>query len=297
MSTELLVTLQVILVLVIAVVILLLMLRRQKKTIAYLTSILTTVKEDISGDSLDHHLQLELDDTTAHCSTETIAFQADYKPEDMAISIRYAALQGELSLLQEYAASTNPPWREKIKSYNTFAIQLSEGIEARLDAARTLLSEVHAEEINTKNAIIETLSKQKHALDEQLASLKPLSEMIGEITDESDSRHDLELKLYKALLALCENVEHSEKLREVVFLLHESFHTSQLQNEAAETTTTESQNNTEMLNNIIDKQNESISELRAQIKSLQGKIPGDELTQLVEDSQNSDLETDQDTKD
>ncbi|RLP52780.1 MAG: hypothetical protein D6160_19165 [Ketobacter sp.] len=297
MSTELLVTLQVILVLVIAVVILLLMLRRQKKTIAYLTSILTTVKEDISGDSLDHHLQLELDDTTAHCSTETIAFQADYKPEDMAISIRYAALQGELSLLQEYAASTNPPWREKIKSYNTFAIQLSEGIEARLDAARTLLSEVHAEEINTKNAIIETLSKQKHALDEQLASLKPLSEMIGEITDESDSRHDLELKLYKALLALCENVEHSEKLREVVFLLHESFHTSQLQNEAAETTTTESQNNTEMLNNIIDKQNESISELRAQIKSLQSKIPGDELTQLVEDSQNSDLETDQDTKD
>ena len=168
--------------------------------------------------------------------------------------------------------------------------------KARLDAARTLLSEVHAEEINTKNAIIETLSKQKHALDEQLASLKPLSEMIGEITDESDSRHDLELKLYKALLALCENVEHSEKLREVVFLLHESFHTSQLQNEASETTTTESQNNTEMLNNIIDKQNESISELRAQIKSLQSKIPGDELTQLVEDSQNSDLETDQDTK-
>ena len=281
MSTEILLIAQVVVVLFIALVILMLMLRRQNKTINHLRTILTTVKDDISGENLNHHLQVELDDTTAHCATNTIDISAEYKPEDMAISIRFAALQAELALLQARTGSTSPPWREKIKHYNTFATAFSESIEQRVETGRQLLEAVHAEEIKAKNTIIESQETQKQQLQEQLANLNPLVSLIEECVDNPDSLEDMEQKLYKALLALCENFENSEKLREVVFLLHEAFREKGNATVAAESSAHKL--NVKMLNNIIDSQNDTIRNLREQIKLLENQSSRDELLQTVDE--------------
>ena len=75
MSTQLLIAIQVAFAVVVAIVILLLIIRRQKQTIGKLKDILTTVKDEISGENLTGYLQIELDDTTAHCAQETVALR------------------------------------------------------------------------------------------------------------------------------------------------------------------------------------------------------------------------------
>lgn len=291
MSLTLLIAAQFVLVMAIAIAMLLLVIRRQKKTIQQLKSILTTVKDDISGEDQSRYLQLEIDDTTAHCRQDTVAISAELEAVDMAISIRFASLQAELALMQDRVGSTNTPWREKIKAYNVLAETLCSSIQQQLEKMRNTLTEVHAEEMGRKQARLDEAETQLADIKHQWEPLKPLFTLLkavpGDATASPPSRDELELQLYQSLLGLCETLDNSEALREVVFQLHEGFNSAPQNSQQAKPQPAEKKagvgaDNSRMLNNIIDNQNQTIQSLRQQIKALEQSQTRDQLLQSVE---------------
>lgn len=276
MSTELLIGIQAVLAVITAMVILLLIIRRQKKTINQLKDILTSVKDDISGENLTGYFQLEIDNTTAHCGQETIALRPDLPPEDMAISIRYLVLQAELALIQDHVGAANTPWREQIKNYVHLAEKITDLIKSRVDNATRTLNESHNEEITNKDEIIGALESEKAEFQQQLNNLKPLVVCLENAASSELPRNELEQQLHKALLGICENFPNSEKLRELVYLLHESFHETGSMSQSAEPAAPPTainngfaqQQNIDILNNIIDQQSVTIQALKQQINSM-----------------------------
>ncbi len=222
MSTELLIGIQVTVVLVITISMLLLLLRRQRKTIQQLQSVLTQFKDDISGDSLIRYFQVEIDNTTAHCRQDTIALKPDLPPEDMAVALRFLTLQTELTLIQEQA-ETQAPWREQIKHYEEVAQKIHELIRNRIDHATKTLNEAHNAELGSKDQVIQGMENVQQDLQRQLKELKPLQDFVYTVTRETLLPAEIEQKLHRALLDICENYSATEKLRELVFLLHETF--------------------------------------------------------------------------
>jgi uncharacterized protein YoxC len=297
MSTELLIGIQAALVIITVMIILLLIIRRQKQTINKLKEILTTVKDDISGQNLTGYLQLEIDNTTAHCREETVALKPELMPEDMAIALRYIALEAELTSIQSHIESNNTSWREQIKRYVTLAEQITEIIKARIDNATKTLNELHNEELNTKNANIADLETQNKTASDQLDLLKPLVTCMESASSGDVSRPDLELQLHKALLSLCENFDDSEDFRELVYLIHEAFHASHSSSDTNQTPAIDEKNEAEsptpstdnfsqsqnmaMLNNIIDQQNHTIKTLREQIQSLENHTEQESLSHTI----------------
>ncbi|RLT99858.1 MAG: hypothetical protein D9N11_14115, partial [Ketobacter sp.] len=264
MSTELLIVIQAAFAAIVAIVILLLIIRRQKQTIGQLKDILTTVKDEISGENLTGYLQIELDDTTAHCAKDTVALRPDLSAEDMAVSLRFMVLQAELALVQDHVGTKHTPWREKIKNYVNLAEKVLELSKARVDHAAKTLTDTHNEELAAKDQSLAALEEEKQDLQKQVDNLKPLVSCLDSAADDDLSRNELELKLHKALLGICENFPNSEALRELVYLIHEAFHesgpgTKQVSEDAEEPQViietpdnfAQSQN-IEILNNIIN---------------------------------------------
>ena len=300
MSTELLIAIQAAFAVIVAIVILLLIIRRQKQTIAQLKDILTSVKDEISGENLTGYLQIELDDTTAHCAQETVALRPELSAEDMAVSLRFMVLQAELALVQDHVGSAHTPWREKIKNYINLAEKVLELSKARVDHATKTLTDTHNEELAAKDETITGLESKTQSLQEQLNNLKPLVSCLESTSTEGLSRNDLELSLHKALLGICENFPNSEALRELVYLLHEAFHESGGEPSAGATQDVTSEpeviieaasnfaqsQNIEILNNIIDQQNTTIKALKVQIESLENQQERETLGETVESLDN-----------
>ena len=212
MSTELLIVIQAAFAAIVAIVILLLIIRRQKQTIGQLKDILTTVKDEISGENLTGYLQIELDDTTAHCAKDTVALRPDLSAEDMAVSLRFMVLQAELALVQDHVGTKHTPWREKIKNYVNLAEKVLELSKARVDHATKTLTDTHNEELAAKDQSLAALEEEKQDLQKQVDNLKPLVSCLDSAADDDLSRNELELKLHKALLGICENFPNSEAL-------------------------------------------------------------------------------------
>ncbi|RLT93501.1 hypothetical protein [Ketobacter sp.] len=299
MSTELIITIQVVFALIVAIVILLLITRRQKQTITQLKDILTSVKEEISGENLTGYLQMELDDTTAHCAQETVALRPELSAEDMAISLRFMVLQAELALVQDRVGSARTPWSEKIRNYIGLAEKVLELSKARVDHATKTLNDTHNEELAAKDESITALETEKRILQEQLDNLKPLVTCLQSAAETEQPRNDLELKLHKALLGICENFPNSEQLRELVYLLHEAYYESGSESApgSASESATESPSaaagsepptnfaqsqNIGILNNIIDQQSATIKTLKQQIETLENQQERDALEQTVD---------------
>lgn len=222
-STEILIGIQVLLFLMLVIGMLLLLVRRQKKTIAQLQAILTEYKDDISGASLVRHFQLEIDNTAAHCKQDSVALKADLSAEDMAIALRYSALQTELALVQD-TIGTRTPWREQIKRYEELAQKIHDMIQARVEQATRVLKDAHNDELEDRAKTIQQLEATRTDLQQQVKQLKPLQDFVRAIVDSSFAPNEIEQKLHRSLLDICENFAGTEKLRELVFLLHEAFH-------------------------------------------------------------------------
>lgn len=221
-STEMLIGIQILVFLVLIIGMLLLLVRRQKKTIAQLQTILTEFKDDISGDSLVRHFQMEIDNTAAHCKQDSVALKPDLSPEDMAISLRYSALQTELALVQD-TIGTRAPWREQIKRYEELAQKVQELIQSRVEQATRVLKDAHSDELEDRAKTIQQLEATRNDLQQQIKQLKPLQDFVRTITDGAFAPTEIEQKLHRALLDICENFSGTEKLRELVFLQHEAF--------------------------------------------------------------------------
>ncbi len=246
MSLEMLVLLQLCVALLIGAVILVLILRRQKQTIQKLQDILFDVKDELSGEALLKHLQLEIDNTTAHCRQQTIALTGDLSEEDLAITLRFNALSSELDLAKSLGGEKKLPWRDHIKGYMDLVSEINRFNNERIENSARILNEVHQEELDIKNSTIEALNAEKLKLSQQVEDLKPLQNFIKLSTDSNNSsRIELEQAMHKALLSLCENFPNSEDLRELVFLIHESF------------------NESETVKQLIIKESESLKELDA----------------------------------
>ena len=294
MSTELLIILQLGLVLLIAVIMMALIIRRQRQTIRKLQAILTDVKDDISGEGMCRHLQREMDSTTAHCRQETIALKPELEPEDMAISLRFIALQSELSLLQDHVGSGNTPWRETIKHYVELATLITDLIKARVDHATRTLNETHNKELALKDSDIQTLNDENAGQQKQLNALQPLKTAIEFAIKTDGSQREIEQEFHKALLAICENFDNTENLRELVFLMHEAFHENRSDTaaevapvaEAADSSTPApsavQEQNLDMLNNIINHQKHLIKKLRSKVDELENPSTRDTLLESMD---------------
>lgn len=276
LSTEFLIGLQFVVLLALAVIMLLILLFRQKKTIARLQAILTAYKDDISGESLARYLAEEIDITTAHSSKNAVALNAELAAEEMGAALRFHALRTELSLLQAKAETeTDLPWREQIKRYEPFSGKINDLMRNRIDQTTRSLNDVHAQELSARDQTLSELTQQRNDQAAQLKKLKPLQDFIQSATTLELSPPELEQLLHRTLLSLCENFTGSEKLRELTYLLHEAF------NETVAATGTAGEpasrkplgidpgQNLEMLNNIINKQNETIRTLRKQVSALE----------------------------
>lgn len=296
MPTEILIALQFILVLVIAVVMLLLIMLRQKRTIGQLKQILTAVKDDISGENLTGYLQLELDNTTAHCKQDTVALKPDLAPEDMGISLRYIALQAELALIQDHVGAENTPWREQIKNYVSLGEKITEIIKNRVDHATKTLNQSHNDELAAKDTTIEDLEQKKQLHEKQLSDLKPIQDFIAALVETDRSREELEQNLHKALLGICENVDNGENFRELIYLIHEAFNEAQhhsgstqpsqpekIQEESTLPKDEALHHNIEILNNIISHQKNLIRKLKDQIEGIGGGDLPEELTNVIDE--------------
>ena len=222
-STEFLIGIQVLVFLLLVIGLLALLMRRQKKIIQELQSILTEYRDDISGDTMRAHLKREIDNTTAHCRQDTIALKQDLSPEDMAISLRYSALQAELALMQEDNGAKQH-WRDQIKAYEELAHALHEIIRSRVEYGNRILKDAHVDELAAKDHTIGDLQTTRNTLQEQVNQLKPLQSFVRTLTEGNLTPHEIEQKLHRALLDICDNFKGTEKLRELVFLLHEAFH-------------------------------------------------------------------------
>lgn len=225
LSNEMLIAVQGLIFLLLVAGMLILLLRRQKKTIRTLQQALGEYRDDISGNHLARHLQTEIDNTTAHCQQDTVALQPDLAPADLAIALRYGALQNELSLCQG-RQSAQVPWRDQIKGYEELAQKIHEFQRDQQDKSTRALNEIHKEELTAKDIEYQSLDSIRHNLEQQINQLKPLQEFVGIVTLDPSSPQDIEQKLHRALLAICENFPHTEKLRELVYLLHEAYNES-----------------------------------------------------------------------
>ena len=177
MTTEILIAIQIFVLLLLAAGMLTVLLLKQRKTIARLQHILTEYKDDISGDSMARFFQAELDNTTAHCRRETVTLQPDLPPEDMAISLRYIALQTELALVQQQAEA-KVPWRDQIKPYEELGQKIHELIRARVNHATKTLNDSHNQELEIKDQEIAQLQGVCDDLQGKLNALKPLRDLI-----------------------------------------------------------------------------------------------------------------------
>lgn len=223
MQTEILIALQVVVVLIIAIVVLILIMLRQKSIINQLKTILTSVKDDISGENLTGYLQTELDETAAQCKQDTVELKPDLEANDMAIALRYLALQAELNLLLNNESDAPRAWREKIEKYVALAEHTTTIIKQRVDHATKTLNSSHNQELAEKDAKIAELEQLQQHLELQIKELEPLKSFIATSSEEGLSRNELEQSLHKALLSICENFADSGNFRELVFLIHESY--------------------------------------------------------------------------
>lgn len=289
MNTEQLIAIQVLIVLLLVIGMLGLLLFRQKKTIRKLQDILTQFRDDMSGHSLAQYLEEEIHVTTSHCSQSVVDLKPDLSPEDLAIALRFNALQYELALLQE-KANTDLPWRDQMKQYEMLAKRIHDLIRARIDHATKTLNDVHNQELAAKDQNISELAGTRTQQTQQLKQLKPLQDFIGNVTEKAHTPQEMEQHLHRSLLALCENFPGTEKLREMVFLLHEAFNeiiaTSGFSASASpppqqKTARVDPGQNLDMLNNIINRQNDTIRTLRKQIDALENEMERQGLLESV----------------
>lgn len=295
MTTEMLVGIQVLIVLVLGIGMLLLLLLRQRKTIAELQAILTQFRDDMSGDSVLRYLAEEIELTTGHSSQNAVDLNMEVKPEEFAVGLRFHALRAEQALLQvrvEAGADSEIPWRNEIKHYEGHAGTIYEQMRMRVDHTKKLLNDVHTSELDSKDKTIADLTAVRNDQKQQLQNLKPLQDFISSATAGAQSTQALEQLLHRALLGLCENFAGSEKMRELVFLMHESFNEVAFANQQSEgaepapvserkTMSIDPAQNLDMLNNIIARQNETIRNLRKQIDSLTNEMEKQGLLDAV----------------
>lgn len=279
MSTEVLIGIQLLVIMLLGIGMLVFLVRRQRKTINQLQRILTEVKDEISGEGLVRHLQLEIDNTTAHCKQDTIALRPDLEPEDMALSLRFLALQAELALIQDTIGG-KAPWREQIKRYEELAHTLQELTKSRIEQAARILKDAHSDELAARDTALADLDAKLTRANSQLKSLKPLQDFVANTSGVDMTPAEVEQKLHRALLDLCENFPNTEKTRELVYLLHEAFNDMGARNDATmmhydasgepehSAVGIDPTQNIEILNNIINNQNETIRDLRKQIDAL-----------------------------
>ena len=262
----------------VGIIILVLFLRRQKKTIERLQSMLSTYQEEMSGETLIKHLQLAIDDTTAHCAQETIELRPEGTAEDQAVSLRYSALTYELRMLQSNNGEATP-WRTIIQPYNELAAVYFNHIKS-IPEKVTVKFKGQMADMDKEQRRLEEESK---GLQEELRKLGPINDFFKQEFDENVSKNEVELSLHNALVALCDTVDHAEGLREVVYLLHEAYY--EHQNNPSDSTTIESTpqpesggNHTESLSKLIDEQNTLINNLRSQLNQTEGIEGGSELS-------------------
>lgn len=294
MTTEVLVGIQVLIVLLLGIGMLLLLLLRQKKTIAELQAILTQFRDDMSGDSVLRYLAEEIELTTGHSSQNAVDLNMEAKPEEFAVGLRFHALRAEQALMQtrvEAGADAEIPWRNEIKHYEEHAGMIYERMGARLDHTKKLLNDVHSSELDAKDKTIADLTAVRNDQKQQLQNLKPLQDFITSATTGAQTTQALEQLLHRGLLNLCDNFSGSEKMRELVFLMHESFNEVAFANQSEagqtppvnerKTLTIDPAQNLDMLNNIIARQNETIRNLRKQIDSLTNEMEKQGLLEAV----------------
>lgn len=213
---------QLLVILLLVIGLLVLFLRRQKKVIQALRGLLVEYREDLSGNSLTRHLQRELDTTTARCRQDTIALKPDLSPEDMAVSLRYSALQAELALLRA-PRSDKPRWREQIKRYEELAQNIHEILQARTDQVRQTLEAAHSKTLAEKDQQIEQLQTGRHELQQQLEQFRTLQALFQETGEAGLPAAEMEQRLHHALLEVCDHAGAPAQLRELVLRLHEGY--------------------------------------------------------------------------
>jgi len=279
---ETLILSQITLVLLIATIFLTLYVRRMKKTILRLQAMLVDYKEEISGESFIRYLQLSVDDTTAHCSQETIDLIPNSPIEDQAISLRYHALSSELQLVQTYNSRLSDwrvaiePYQSIAERYNTYIQSIPEKVEAKF---KTQVADMEKD--------YQRVSAEVEAAQKELKGLKPISSFFNQPFEEDTDNTEIELSLHNALISLCDTIDDPAKLREVIYLIHESFH--QGDSQPVEVPTTQTANDdtppqparhTQALTNIINEQNKLIQSLRQQLSGTDSNELIDELDVL-----------------
>ena len=296
LSTELLIGIQALVFVLLVIGMLILLLRRQKKTIQKLQDILKQYRDDLSGNSLVRHLQKEIDKTTANCKQDTVGLKPDLTPEDMAVALRYSALQNEMALARETLGAP-AAWREQIKGYEELAQKIHDIMRARMDQATRTLNDAHNAELADKDKAYQQLDTVRNDLQKQVKQLKPLQDFARAITSGDYAPMEIEQRLHRALLDICENFAGTEKLRELVFLLHEAYNERGARNDntmmqydgaAASTRKTaaiDPTQNIDMLNNIINRQNNTIRTLRKQIDALSDAVEREEMHTIVNEIQ------------
>lgn len=287
--------------------------RRQKKIVEHLQSILLEYQADMSGDTLVRYLQLSLDDTTAHCGQDTIALKPDAEPDQMAISLRHHALAAELAQVQSYNGELSP-WKTAIAPYVELAQTIHEHIQGIPESVKAqLIPKID----NLENQLAEAKSLYEQTKN-HLDNYKQLEGVYKEAGKDDVDKQQLEIQLHHALLALTENIENVESLREVIYLMHEGYlnakdnppselapieQTALEQPESAENSEEEDEYDKEemyklieqfteesaelveriyMLNNENKKLSTENEELRAQIKSYTNAEVNEESVPIVE---------------
>ena len=115
------------------------------------------------------------------------------------------------------------PWRDQIKPYEELGQKIHELIRARVNHATKILNDSHNQELQIKDQEIAQLQGVCDDLQSKLNALKPLRDLIEDATSNASETQALEQQLHRALLAICENYDHTEHLRELAFLMHEAY--------------------------------------------------------------------------
>lgn len=217
-TTTLFIIGQIVLLLIAGIVFLALYARKQKNAVQKLQDLLLEYKEDLSGDNLTRYLQLSLDDTSAHTGQETVALKPDAAADQMAISLRHHALAAELALLQTYNGELSP-WKSAIAPYIELATQLTEHIQQVPEAVK---AELIPKIDNLEKQVNDFKSKYEQTKN-QLENYLQLENVYKDATEDDVNKQQLEVQLHHALLALAENLENAEALREVIYLMHEGY--------------------------------------------------------------------------
>ncbi|PCJ45692.1 MAG: hypothetical protein COA99_04280 [Moraxellaceae bacterium] len=259
---EILILAQLVIAPIIVIIFLALFLRHQKTTIAKLQTRLNNFQEEANTEALINYLQLAIDDTTAHCAQKSIDLDPETSAEDQAISLRYEALKYELDLLQLNKGEVTP-WRTIVKPYTELATTYCDYIES-IPEKVTIKFKGQMAEIDKEQ---QRLEAEINRMRDELEKLAPMQKFFTEGFDEDASKSEIELGLHNALVALCDTVDDAGEIREVVYLIHESYYDTG----PAESTTftvakpTEPAEHTIELSNLISEQNNLINNLRTQL--------------------------------